>query len=99
MFHSDRGGQYISEALHTLINDQEIAILQSHGVSCYDNAVTESFFHTLKTECVSFEQYQSREDGHRRLFDYIEVFYNRQRRHSSLGYRTPCEVDNSFTNA
>lgn len=99
VFHSDRGGQYISDALHNLIDDQKILILQSHGVSCYDNAVTESFFHTLKTECVCFEQYQSREDGHRSLFDYIEVFYNRQRRHSSLGYRTPSEAEESFTEA
>jgi hypothetical protein len=96
---SKRTGEEFFHALHNLIDDQEILILQSHGVSCYDNAVTESFFHTLKTECVCFEQYQSREDGHRSLFDYIEVFYNRQRRHSSLGYRTPSEAEESFTEA
>lgn len=99
VFHSDRGGQYVSDALRTVIRNQDVPILQSHGVSCYDNAVTESFFHTLKTECVSFELYETREEGHRSLFDYIEVFYNRQRRHSSLGYRTPSEVEESFTTA
>jgi putative transposase len=97
IFHSDRGSQYTSLALQELISKHLGVILQSHGVSCYDNAVTESFFHTLKTECTSFEHYETREDAHRSLFDYIEVFYNRQRRHSSLGYRTPCEVEQSTT--
>jgi transposase InsO family protein len=68
-------------------------------LSCYDNAVTESFFHTLKTESVDFEHFESRAEAHHHLFDYIEVFYNQKRMHSSLGYHTPCEklqgIDNS----
>ena len=99
ILHSDRGSQYTSVALQTLIRDHDVPILPSHGVSCYDNAVTESFFHTLKTECTNFERYHTREDGHRSLFEYIEVFYNRKRRHSSLGYRTPCEMEESITTA
>jgi len=97
IFHSDRGSQYTSDALQRLLREnQPELLLPSHGSSCYDNAVTESFFHTLKTECVFFERYQTREDGHRSLFDYIEVFYNRQRLHSSLGYRTPWEAKEQF---
>jgi transposase InsO family protein len=91
IFHSDRGSQYTSQALVKFIGEQHVKFLQSHGLSCYDNAVTESFFHTLKTESVHFEHYESRLDGHRSLFHYIEVFYNRNRRHSSLGYLTPEE--------
>ena len=57
--------------------------------NCYDNAVTESFFGTLKTELVHHERYATREAARQSLFEYIEVFYNRQRRHSSLGYVSP----------
>ncbi len=99
ILHSDRGSQYTSVALQAFMRDHDVPILQSHGISCYDNAVTESFFHTLKTECTNFEQYHTREDGHRSLFDYIEVFYNRQRRHSSLRYRTPGEMEESIKTA
>jgi putative transposase len=98
VLHSDRGSQYTSESVKTLIGEQGIPILQSHGVNCYDNAVTESFFHTLKIECIPFDHYNTRDDGHSSLFDYIEVFYNRQRRHSSLGYRTPSEMEESINN-
>lgn len=100
ILHSDRGSQYTSEALQMLLaRNQPEPLLPSHGLNCYDNAVTESFFHTLKTECVHFERYQTREEGHRSLFNYIEVFYNRQRRHSSLGYRTPTETKEQFNKA
>jgi len=98
IFHSDRGSQYISDALRKLIHSQDVPIVQSHGLSCFDNAVTESVFHTVKTECVHFEQYRTRSEAHYSLFDYIEVFYNRRRRHSSLGYRTPWEMEESFRN-
>ena len=96
ILHSDRGSQYTSDAVQRLIGERDIPIVPSHGISCYDNAVTESFFHTLKNECTSFERYQSREDGHQSLFDYIEIFYNRHRRHSTLGYRTPDDVEESI---
>ena len=98
IFHSDRGGQYISDALGKLLDSQDVTIVQSHGLSCYDNAVTESVFHTVKTECVYFEHYRTRAEAHDSLFDYIEVFYNRQRRHSSLGYLTPCAMEESIRN-
>jgi putative transposase len=98
IFHSDRGSQYISDALGKLIHNQHVTILQSHGLSCYDNAVTESVFHTVKAECVYFEQYRTRVEAHDSLFDYIEVFYNRKRRHSSLGYLTPYGIEESYRN-
>ena len=60
--------------------------------------MTESSFHPLTSECVTFERYYTREDGHRSPFDCIEVFYNRQRRHSSVGYCTPCEMEESVNN-
>ena len=98
VLHSDRGSQYTSDVLRKLLaTNRQTPLVASHGASCYDNAVMESFFHTLKTECVYFEQYQTREEGHQSMFDYIEIFYNRKRRHSSLGYQTPSAVEEQFT--
>ena len=97
IFHSDRGSQYTSEMVRKLIDvNKHLPLVASHGLSCYDNAISESFFHTLKTELVFFENYKTRQEGHESLFDYIEVFYNRQRLHSSLNYRTPVEVESGF---
>ena len=61
--------------------------------NCYDNAVAESFFGTLKTELVHHENYQTRTQAVQSIFEYIEVFYNRQRRHSTLGYLTPAQFE------
>jgi len=91
IMHSDRGSQYTSELFRQLLAKQPVPLEQSNGLSCFDNAVTESFFHTLKTELVSFEHYRSREEAHRSLFEYIEVFYNNNRLHSSIGYIPPME--------
>jgi putative transposase len=65
-----------------------IASMSGSG-NCYDNAVIESFFHTLKTEHIYFENYSTREQAKRSIFDYVETFYNRKRRHSTLGYLSP----------
>jgi transposase InsO family protein len=89
IFHSDRGSQYTSRMFRALLAEQPVPFIQSNGLSCYDNAVSETFFHTLKTESVDFENFQTRPEAHHHLFDYIEVFYNHQRLHSSLGYHTP----------
>lgn len=89
--------QYTSEAVHRLIQQQEITILENHGLSSFDNRLTDSFFHTLKTEYMDFDHYDTREDGHPSLFDYnITVYYNRQYRHFSPGYFTPCEINQSI---
>lgn len=87
VLHSDRGTQYTSQELGLMV--REHSLRQSHGLSCYDNAVTESFFHTLKTEHLQFEHFQTRDQVRASLFDYIEVFYNRQRKHSTLGMISP----------
>lgn len=63
--------------------------------NCYDNAVMESFFHTLKTELVRHENFQTREEAKMKVFDYIEIYYNRQRIHSSIDYFTPVEYENN----
>lgn len=89
--HSDRGSQYTSDMFIDLIKAQPFTVQQSHALSCYDNAVTESFFHTLKTEWVPFQDNRTRVEAHANLFRYVEVFYNNQRLHSSLGYLTPAE--------
>ncbi len=65
---------------------------------CYDNAITEMFFGTLKTELIYFEKYRSRNEAKGSIFEYIEVFYNRQRRHSALGYITPAEFEETSLN-
>jgi len=85
IFHSDQGVQYACGAFRELLTHQIVQSMSGKG-SCYDNAVAESFFHTLKTELVYCEYYQTREESRSSIFEYIEVFYNRERRHSALNY-------------
>jgi transposase InsO family protein len=87
--HSDRGVQYACDAYQKLLQENQMVCSMSGKGNCYDNAVTESFFGTLKTELVYHEKYATREEAKRSIFQYIEVFYNRKRRHSSLGYMSP----------
>jgi len=89
VFHSDRGVQYASSAFRKQLS--KYSFIQSMSRSCYENAIVESFFHTLKTELVYFETYETREQAKQSIFEYIEVFYNRQRIHSALGYESPIE--------
>lgn len=89
LFHSDRGSQYASDSFQQLLRDNRITCSMSRKGNCWDNAAMESFFHTLKTECVYHEKYLTRDDAKKSIFDYIEVFYNRQRKHSFLGYQSP----------
>ena len=94
--HSDRGVQYASEAYQHLLAARGIEPSMSRTGNCYDNAVTESFFSTAKRELTHHESYATREEARRSLFEYIEVFYNRQRLHSTLGYRSPAEYEVRF---
>lgn len=94
--HSDRGCQYTCESFQKLLVENGIACSMSGTGNCYDNAVAESFFHTLKTECIHFERYESRQQAKQSIFEYIEVFYNNQRRHSTLGYVSPAEFERHF---
>lgn len=87
--HSDRGRQYASYAYQQLLREYGITPSMSRSGNCYDNAFAESFFGTLKTELVHGERYRSRLEARLSIFEYVQVFYNRQRRHSALGYRSP----------
>ncbi len=87
--HSDRGSQYTSQSYLTVLKEAEIQVSMSKKGDCYDNALMESFFGTLKEECVERQTYQTRAEARNAVFEYIEVFYNRQRIHSSLGYVSP----------
>lgn len=87
--HSDKGCQYTSDAFQALLKRRSITCSMSGTGNCFDNAAMESFFHTLKTECVYFENYDTKEAAKQSIFEYIEVFYNHQRRHSTLGYLSP----------
>jgi transposase InsO family protein len=91
--HSDRGSQYASRSYRALLERHEIASSMSKKGDCYDNAVMESFFGTYKQELAFHVSWAGLLDARGETHDYIEVFYNRQRLHSSLGYRTPAEVD------
>jgi len=89
LFHSDRGGQYLSASVQQLLDAHGLVASTNRPGSCLDNAVAESFFHTLKTELVYHHHYRTREDARLAIFDYIAAFYNRTRLHSSIGYRSP----------
>ena len=91
--HSDRGTQYAAGTFQSLLQGRGIVCSMSRKGNCYDNAVVESFFHTLKVESVYQTRYLTREEARRDLFDYIEIFYNRQRLHSSLGYVSPVSFE------
>ena len=87
--HSDRGVQYASEHYQGVLTQHDIECSMSRRGNCWDNAPMESFFATLKKELVHHETYANREAARVSLFDYIEVFYNRERQHSALGYVSP----------
>jgi putative transposase len=87
--HSDRGSQYCSDAYQALLAKHGFICSMSGKGNCYDNAVMESFYHTLKVELVYGQRYRTRSEAQISVFDYIEIFYNRQRLHSSLDYQTP----------
>jgi len=93
LLHSDRGSQYASLSFQHLLRQHQIECSMSRRGNCWDNAAMESFFHTLKTECIYHEYFESRDDAKKTIFDYIEVFYNQQRRHSFLNYQTPAEYE------
>ncbi len=89
--HSDRGSQYASDHYQGLLEQHGITYSMSRRGDCWDNAPMESFFATLKKELVHQENYPTRAEARASIFEYIEVFYNRVRRHSALGYLSPIE--------
>lgn len=93
VLHSDRGVQYASEHYQCVLNARGIRVSMSRRGNCWDNAPMESFFASLKKELVHNEKYATFEDARSSIFEYIEVFYNRERRHSTLGYVAPEEYE------
>ena len=94
--HSDKGSQYTSMGFQDMLKAQNIICSMSGTGNCFDNAVAESFFHTLKTEHIYFEEYETREQAKQSIFEYVEVFYNNQRRHSFLDYVSPSEFERGY---
>ena len=98
VFHSDRGTQYAAHDYQELLQERGIVCSMSRRGNCWDNAPVESFFATLKKEEVHREEYLTHQQAKASLFYYIEVFYNRKRRHSALGYISPHEYEQSMLN-
>ena len=97
IFHSDRGIQYASKTFRTFIKSNPLVIQSmSRKRNCWDNAVAESFFKTLKVELIYGDGFKTIEQAKTAVFEYIEIWYNRKRLHSFLGYKTPYEVELEF---
>lgn len=92
-FHSDQGKQYASEEIQSFLQNHEIVCSMSNKGDCWDNAVIESFFDSIKSEWVFHESYKTRQQAYQSLFEYIEFFYNRKRLHSTIGYLSPVEYE------
>lgn len=96
LLHSDRGSTYTSESYLALVQQNGLLVSMSRTANCYDNAAAESFFHSFKGECIDQECFQSRTQARRCTFEYIETFYNRTRRHSTLQYMSPVEFEDRW---
>jgi putative transposase len=96
IMHTDRGSQYGADSYRQLRTQHSIAPSMSRKGNCWDNAVVESFFHTLKTELIYTEDFDTHEQTQMAVFEYIEVFYNRQRCHSANGYLAPLAYEHAL---
>jgi transposase InsO family protein len=96
VFHSDRGSQYASDDHRKMIDAHQMTCSMSGKGDCWDNPVAESFFATLKGELVDGADWHTREEARAAIFEYIEVWYNRQRIHSILGYQSPEQFENGI---
>jgi len=94
--HSDQGSTYASGSYQRQLSDNKLRCSMSRKGECLDNAVAESFFGSLKNELVYHEDYRTRTEARQSIFEYIEVFYNRQRRHAFLNYMTPVEYEAKY---
>lgn len=93
--HSDQGSQYASDSFRRTLQGHHIIPSMSRKGDCYDNAVVESFFKSLKVELCKETRFKTREEARSKIFEYIEIFYNRKRLHSTLGYLSPVEYETS----
>jgi putative transposase len=96
IFHSDRGSQYASIEFRNLLSKHKVIQSMSRKGNCYDNACMESFFNTIKKELINKKEYSNKEELKNDLFEYIDVYYNNKRIHSSLGYLTPREYELNY---
>ena len=96
IFHSDRGSQYCSNAYQNLLSEHKIVPSMSRKGNPYDNAVAENFFSNMKCECTNFYRFKTRQEAKQAIFEYIEVYYNRQRRHSKCGWMPPKKYKRLF---
>jgi transposase InsO family protein len=94
LFHSDRGSQYCSHDYQNMLKHYGLTCSMSRKGNCWDNAVAESFFHSIKTELIYHERYATRENAKQSIFHYIEVYYNKLRRHSTIGSLAPEVFEN-----
>ena len=97
LYHSDQGSQYTSKYFQDYLRAHQIVASMSRKGNCYDNAVMESFWATLKKETGISRIYYSKEEARSVIFSYIEEFYNRVRLHSALGYRSPAEFEQQYS--
>jgi transposase InsO family protein len=93
LHHSDRGTQYTSNEYRAKLASLDVTVSMSRSGNCWDNAVAESFFATLKRELIHRRNWTDVDDVRRSAFEYIDVFYNQRRMHSSLAYKTPAEAE------
>ena len=93
MVHSDQGAEYYAANYQSILKEHGFISSMSRKGDCYDNAVMESFFHSLKVEELHHQQFDTRDEARAAVFEYIEMFYNRQRLHSSIGYVSPVEFE------
>ena len=98
MIHSDRGIQYASKDFKTVLNNNGFIQSMSRKGNCWDNAVAESFFHTLKTQLIHHVKFEAYETTGKILFQYIEIYYNRRRKHSANGWKTPAHCEQAWCN-
>lgn len=93
ILHSDRGSQYASNDFKAILIENEFVGSMSKKGDCWDNAVAESFFHTLKVELIHRMKFKTRDEAKRKIFEYVQMYYNRKRAHSTLGYLSPMEYE------
>jgi transposase InsO family protein len=93
MHHSDQGAEYSNKQYQALLKTNSMVVSMSRKANCYDNAVVESFFKTIKTELTRRTKFNTKDEARSAIFEYIEVFYNRKRMHSTLGYLSPVEYE------
>jgi transposase InsO family protein len=98
LFHSDRGVQYACHSFRQLLQTKQVTQSMSRKGNCWDNAVVESFFKTMKTEMVYHHTFENMQQAKLSLFEYIEIWYNKQRIHSAIGYKTPCQMEQLLSN-